>query len=168
MVVRVIAIWYQPALVTRRKDDIMTLTRKGQYWYGTSLEDLQASIVDYSKANQYEATAFASSQCTCGSRLFTLESDDVEGVARRTCCQCRSSAFMGDSGEFAAEAQLERHVCVCDAAAFELQVGVALYAGSSDIRWAYIGARCVACTLVGVFADWKCNGGDAAAFLANT
>jgi len=34
------------------------------------------------------------------------------------------------------------------------------------VRWYYIACHCVECNLVGVFADWKCEAGDAAAFLA--
>jgi hypothetical protein len=41
-----------------------------------------------------------------------------------------------------------------------------VYEGTHDVRWYYIACRCVECNLVGVFADWKCEAGDAAAFLA--
>jgi hypothetical protein len=34
------------------------------------------------------------------------------------------------------------------------------------VRWYYIACHCFECDLVGVFADWKCEAGDAAAFLA--
>jgi hypothetical protein len=44
--------------------------------------------------------------------------------------------------------------------------GVSVYEGTHDVRWYYIACRCVECNLVGVFADWKCEAGDAAAFLA--
>ena len=44
--------------------------------------------------------------------------------------------------------------------------GVSVYEGTHDVRWYYIACRCVECNLVGVFADWKCEAGDAATFLA--
>ena len=55
---------------------------------------------------------------------------------------------------------------MCDGQAFELLTGVALHADSHDVRWVYLGCRCVQCNLVGVFADWKAEAGDADAFLA--
>ena len=72
---------------------------------------------------------------------------------------------MGDSESFAADATLEAHECVCDGEAFELSSGVALYEGSNDVRSYYIGCRCSRCDLTGVFADWKCEAGDADEFL---
>lgn len=61
---------------------------------------------------------------------------------------------MGDSADYV-EAELGQHTCMCDGEALEIGVGVALYAGSQDVRWFYIGCRCPACGLVGVYADWK-------------
>lgn len=75
---------------------------------------------------------------------------------------------MGDSADHAADAQFDNHLCVCDAETFAITSGVALYAESNNVRWYYIGCRCRACSLIGVFADWKCEGGDADAFLAET
>ena len=42
-----------------------------------------------------------------------------------------------------------------DATAFEITVGVALYADSEDVRWLYIGCRCPECNLSGCYGDWK-------------
>lgn len=144
----------------------MTLQKKGKYWYGSTPQDIEAEVIAYSKANGYMAVKFSPSACACGSSLFKLESDEDEGVARRTCVRCGVIHFMGDSAEYASEAQVERHECICDAEALELLSGVALYADSSDVRWYYIGCRCANCHLVGVFADWKCEAGDADAFLS--
>lgn len=144
----------------------MTLQKKGKYWYGTTPEDIEADLIDYSKGNRQLAVKFAQSTCTCGASVFKLESDEDEGAARRICVRCGVEHFMGDSAEYAAEAELSRHPCICDEEDFELVSGVALYADSNDVRWYYIGCRCVHCNLVGVFADWKCEAGDADAFLA--
>jgi hypothetical protein len=144
----------------------MALSKRGDYWYGTTLEDLKAEVVRFSKGNKYEAVAFAPSQCGCGGKHFRLESDETEGVAQRTCSGCGETVLMGDSAEFVVDARLEKHFCICDSEVFELLSGVALYEGSNDVRWYYIGCRCSACSLVGVFAEWKCEGGDAAALLS--
>ena len=38
---------------------------------------------------------------------------------------------------------------------FEISTGAAFYTDSTDVRWFYIGCRCVACGLVGCYGDWK-------------
>ena len=144
----------------------MALKKKGRYWYGDGPEDTQAEIQRYSKANKYPATRFAASACICGHRVFGLESDEETGAARRTCTACGNVHLMGDAAEYADEAEFEGHECVCGEESFELLSGVALYAESNDVRWYYLGCRCTSCSLVGVFADWKCEGGDAGVFLA--
>jgi hypothetical protein len=75
---------------------------------------------------------------------------------------------MGDSAEYAEEADFDNHICVCDAENFELLSGVALYEGSTDVRWYYIGYKCTKCNLVGVFAEWKCEAGNVDEFLSKT
>ncbi|SEF32128.1 hypothetical protein ABL840_24745 [Variovorax sp. NFACC27] len=144
----------------------MALRKKGRYWYGDGPEDTQVEVQRYSKSNAYVATRFAASACTCGHRSFRLESDEEAGAARRTCTACGGVHLMGDSAEYADEAELEGHECVCGEETFELLSGVTLYTDSNDVRWYYLGCRCTSCSLVGVFADWKCEGGDADAFLA--
>jgi hypothetical protein len=49
---------------------------------------------------------------------------------------------------------------MCRKRIFELSVGVHRYREvddsiSDDVRWIYIGCRCVSCGLVGCYADWK-------------
>jgi hypothetical protein len=146
----------------------MALTKKGKYWYGTTPEDTKAEVLRFSNLNGYPADRFSESVCTCGSHCFKLESDEEAGAAKRTCAACGSTHFMGDSAEYASDANLENHECACGNEEFRLMSGVALYDESNDVRWFYIGCLCTKCNLVGVFADWKCEAGDAEAFLAET
>ena len=146
----------------------MATSQKAGYWYGTDDSDIQAEIVRYSEANKYPAVRFSQASCGCGGDAFELESDEEAGVARRTCAGCGEIKLMGDSASYIAEATPERHICICDHNVFGITSGVALYPDSNDVRWYYIGCRCRACQLVGVFADWKSESGDADAFLAET
>lgn len=146
----------------------MALERKGEYWYGTTPEDTAAEMRLYSAQNAYEVARISESVCTCQNRSFKLETDEEVGAARRICTACGAIHLMGDSAEYASEAEFEGHECVCDGEEFQLVSGVALYEGSNDVRWYYIGCQCTNCHLVGVFADWKCEAGDADAFLAQT
>ncbi|MCY1043699.1 hypothetical protein OV208_20435 [Corallococcus sp. bb12-1] len=146
----------------------MALKKKGRYWYGTGPQDVQAEMVRFSQLNGYPSTRFSASVCSCGNATFKLESDEDAGAARRSCAACGSVHLMGDSAQYADEAEFERHDCACSEQVFQLLSGVALYDGTNDVRWYYIGCLCVACQLVGVFADWKCEAGNADVFLAAT
>lgn len=146
----------------------MALSQQGEYWYGSDNADLQAEIVRYSRENGHEAVKFATAACACGSHTFHLESDENEGAACRICTACGDVVAMGDSAEFLEAADFEDHACLCDGEAFHIVSGVALYPESNHVRWYYIGCRCPACNLVGVFAEWKCEAGDADIFLART
>ena len=53
------------------------------------------------------------------------------------------------------DAELDECACPCGGEIFEITAGVALYADSEDVRWIYLGCRCVACKLAAVYADWK-------------
>ncbi|MFP2963988.1 hypothetical protein ACLEPN_41335 [Myxococcus sp. 1LA] len=146
----------------------MAPRKKGKHWYGTGLEDARLEMGRYSQLNRYPATRFHEAGCPCGAPTFTLEQDDDEGAARRTCTGCGAVQWMGDSAEYADTAELQRSECLCGAVAFQIVSGVALYEGTTDVRWLYIACFCPACELIGVYADWKCEGGDADAFLART
>ena len=93
--------------------------------------------------------------CRCGGHLFHLSIDETEGVAVRRCPQCGREHAIGDSGDYPADAQLEECGCLCGARDLEITVGVALYGGSEDVRWLYIGCRCPVCGLTGCYGDWK-------------
>ena len=62
---------------------------------------------------------------------------------------------MGDSEDYGEDTELEKCHCPCGAEQFEISAGVVLYAGSDDVKWFYLGCRCVACSLVACYGDWK-------------
>lgn len=131
-----------------------TLHKRGKYWYGDSHADLSQEIWRYSKRG-YPAEHFANAICTCGGKVFKVLLNEDEGVAVRECVHCGHVHPIGDSEEYLQDATLEECECVCKAEQFEVTVGVALYEDSEDVRWLYLGCRCVACSLVAVYGDWK-------------
>jgi hypothetical protein len=134
----------------------MALRKRGKWRYGDSQADIRAEIVRYSKENVYLAEHFADAVCVCGGRVFGLLVDDTAGVASRVCIACDAEAHpIGDSTEFMDEAEEEECACPCGQEAFEITVGVSLYADSEDVRWLYLGCRCPACGLTAVYGDWK-------------
>lgn len=133
----------------------MALRKKGKYNYGGSHLDIQDELRDYSNGNGYPATHFADASCSCGGKAFSVRLDDEEGAAVRVCKVCASEHAVADSAEYLAEATLEECGCPCGGVSFEMSIGVALYAESLDVRWLYLGLRCVRCGLVACYGDWK-------------
>jgi hypothetical protein len=127
-------------------------------------KDLRAELRRYSK-DSYVAEQFADALCSCGGHSFRLKLDDTEGAAIRTCVACSNEHPMGDSADYIADAELEECACPCGGEVFEITAGVALYKGSEDVRWLYIGCRCVECHLAAVYGDWKNEFGNFRMFL---
>lgn len=143
----------------------MPLEKRGKYWYGDTQADIPAEIARYS-GNNYPAEHFAGCVCRCGSRTFRLALDDTEGAAVHRCASCEFEHPIGDSEEYLPGANLGECECPCGSGLFEIAAGVALYEGSEDVRWLYVGCRCVACGLVACYGDWKNEHEDYRAFLA--
>jgi hypothetical protein len=114
---------------------------------------LQKSIIDYSKKNGYKATSFVEVKCVCGNKLMQLFSDDEQGAAQYICSKCKNKIDVHDSMQYAET--LEQNICNCEHGEFEIVEGLALYDGSNDPRWLYIGCSCPKCKLVGVYVDWQ-------------
>ena len=117
---------------------------------------LRAAIADYARHN-YPAEHFADAECHCGHRIFAVTADEDAGVAIRVCTSCGAEHLIGDSADFVEEAELDGYAeCLCgETHRFEVCVGVALYEDSEDVKWLYLGLRCTACGVAGVYADWK-------------
>lgn len=134
----------------------MALRKRGKWRYGDSQADIRTEIVRYSRENGSLAEHFADAACACGGKVFGLLLDDTAGVARRTCVACDAEAHpIGDSAEYMEDAKEQECACPCGGEAFEITVGVSLFANSEDVRWLYVGCRCAACTLTAVYGDWK-------------
>jgi hypothetical protein len=144
----------------------MTLQKRGNHWYGDDHADIRGEITRYADLNGYPADHFADAICTCGGRVFGLSLDDDAGAAVRRCAGCQADHPIGDSSAYLPEAQLAECACPCGQEAFEISAGVALYQGSQDVRWLYLGCRCATCGLTAVYGDWKNECEDYGALLA--
>lgn len=135
----------------------MALRKQNGFWYGESDDDLKNEISRYSKLNGYPSEHFAVAKCQeCSSNIFQLIMNDESGVAIRICKSCENEHGIGDSDDFIDEAEeLFQIECVCGNDSFHICCGVSLYENSEDVRWFYLGCRCVKCNLVGVYGDWK-------------
>jgi hypothetical protein len=133
----------------------MAITKRGEHYYGDTQADLRQEAARYAELNGYPAHQFADAVCVCGGRVFRLAVDDVEGAAVRTCTACAEAQPICDSAEYLQDASIEECACPCRGETFEITIAVSLYTGSDDVRWLYLGARCIACGLTAVYGDWK-------------
>lgn len=133
----------------------MTHQKRGEHWYGSNHTDIHGEIMRYAGLNGYPAEHFADAICQCGGRHFRLSLDDDAGAAVRRCADCNGNHPIGDSSDYLDEAKPEECSCLCGQDVFEISAGVALYAGGQDVRWLYLGCRCISCGLTAVYGDWK-------------
>ena len=133
----------------------MALRKKGEYRYGDSQSDIRDELTGYSRANGYPIEHFADAVCVCGGKTFALRLDDDGGVAIRVCAGCGNEHPIGDSEDYQEDAELEECQCPCGEEKFEITAGVALYRKSEDVKWFYLGCRCLKCELVACYGDWK-------------
>lgn len=117
---------------------------------------LHDKMGDYSQGS-YPIEHMADSVCVaCAGRIFSVLFDETQGISLRLCKDCGDEHWMGDSAEYIDEVEeLDPAVCTCGHESFQVTVGVALYQGSKDVKWVYLGCACEACGLGGVYADWK-------------
>lgn len=133
----------------------MAVDRTGTWWKGSDAHDIDEYLAAFS-ADGYPVETVRHSLCSaCGGGEFRVRVDDDEGCVERTCNACGASTTMLDSAEYADDAELEPAACPCGAGVFNVAVGFATYADSDDVRWVYVGLRCIQDGLLGVYANWK-------------
>jgi len=132
----------------------MTIDTSGEWWVGSDPGDLAEYLGAYA-SDDAPVTAFRLSQCDCSSITFSLDADDDEGCAKRTCCQCAREYLICDSAEYWQDASPVHWQCInCHSEKTNVGVGFSLYE-DGDVRWLYIGVRCANCGVLGCFAGWK-------------
>ena len=116
-------------------------------------EKLGAFIVDYA-AGGHPVQRLVEAVCSCQGRTFTVEVDDSEGFAARTCLMCAVRTLMLDSADVEEDAEPEECECPCGHGLFAVTVGFSMRPDNS-VKWVSLGLQCVACERSGVYADWK-------------
>lgn len=133
----------------------LPIDTSGKWWKGTTPEDIGEYLQALS-ASSYATSGFRLAHCPCGGNSFKLEVERDEGVAKRTCVACGTEHFVCDGAEnFGPGMKLKRFKCVCKATEANVGVGFALYEGSAELRWLWVGHRCVSCGVLGSMVDWK-------------
>lgn len=132
----------------------MAIDTSGRWWTGDAPVDLDAYLSSYT-AKGYPVTEVVHARCECGGDEFRVRVDDESGCAERRCVGCGRVVLMLDSAETVEEAELGDAACPCGNATFQVAVGFAMYAGEQDVRWVYVGLRCLRDGVLGCYTDWK-------------
>jgi hypothetical protein len=128
---------------------------------GRTFDDL-AAFLKHPEPDGYPVQKVRECVCrSCGGRSFEVAVSEPGDGARRTCLACRSTEFIGDSEEYwDDEAQVEYFCgCPCGSEEFAGAVGFSIREDGDDVRWLFVGLRCLACGSLGLYADWKINYG---------
>jgi hypothetical protein len=134
----------------------MSIDTSGKWWRGSTPEDIGEYLRALS-AQGYPINEFRLSTCLCGEQKFTLEVEQDEGIAKRTCTKCHAAHFICDSAEHYQRGQrLRKYKCVtCKSKVANVGVGYALYEEGTAVHWLYLGNRCADCGVLGSMVDWK-------------
>jgi hypothetical protein len=116
---------------------------------------LHTFVAEFGDGESNPASLVVQSTCAkCAAQVFWMQCSEEDGVALRTCTSCRDVAYIGDSEEHWSEADTGDAQCVCGKKMFEIAVGYCR--GETDeVNWIIVGARCVTCSTIGVYADWS-------------
>lgn len=133
----------------------MAVNKSGEWWTGDEPDDISEYLRAYS-SDGYPVQRVVHARCeTCDGQTFAVRVDDEEGCAERTCASCAATTtLMLDSADFVEDADLEDAACPCGGEVFNVAVGFALRV-DDEVRWVYIGLRCVADGILGCNAEWK-------------
>jgi hypothetical protein len=148
----------------------MALRRDGQYWFGTSVEDVWDYFVMIKRDSPEPPKHWQQAVCPCGNATFLVEGDEEEGQHQRCCVACDAQTVF-----FAKEwskpkkwrNDLPEYECLCGAGEFEVVGVTAPFMGDDhSAKWFYLGLRCIECGCLGCYADWIPRYNDALAYLA--
>jgi hypothetical protein len=148
----------------------VALKRKGNYWYGTSADDVWDYFVWWTRNSPEPVKHWQPAVCPCGGGVFTVTGGVDEGQYQRTCIGCETEVVL-----FAREWSRRKKPrpglpdlgCICGDFEFEVVGVTAPFQGDEvSAKWFYLGMRCVSCGCLGCYADWIPRHTDARAFLA--
>ena len=141
----------------------MTIDKSGEYWVGSDINDMKEYLVAFAEEDGTRIGEFRLAKCDCGNDTFLLEADRDQGMARRTCAKCKKQHFLCDSAEYWDESEPEEWSCDCPSSQTNVGIGFVFREHSTgqplDVKWIYVGCRCVKCGTLGMFVDWKIDYG---------
>jgi len=131
--------------------------KTGEYLRGDRAGDIVWYLKEYTDGDVDDTVL---TECkSCGRDAFSINVDDVEGAIEVECSSCNARRRLLDGEERWGDCEPVKVECPeCGSTAFNVGVGFA-HRQDGDVKWVYIGARCLHCGLLGCPADWEINDG---------
>ena len=133
------------------------IDKSKDFWHGDCANDINEYLTDYTK-NEVGKTVIVKCN-SCELQEFAIKIDDFEGAIEVTCIGCSEKRLLLDSEDAWEDCEPEEVSCpVCEKDTHNVGVGF-VYRKSGEVKWVYIGHRCVNCGVLGSSCDWKINYG---------
>ena len=145
----------------------MTIDKSGKWWKGSSPEDLNDYLKEFS-GDSYPIDRFALLHCQCDSTMFAIEIDEDEECGKGICSTCGESNFIADSQENWGTVAPRKYECIeCHSKEANIGLGFALTEDHEAVKWIFLGCRCAKCGVLGCMIDWKISYEPSLHFIPN-
>ena len=124
-----------------------------EYAAGTEASDIDEWLRAYTEEETLDVKPILCSKC--GWDELRMVGDQEEGAVQVVCMRCEAKKLLLDSAEYWKEVSHRTIKCPdCKSKGCNVRVGFARRE-NGQVRWVYIGNRCVQCCLLGSAFDWK-------------
>lgn len=128
----------------------------GNVPHGSAFDELAGHLRDEHQAGDVRECVCRS----CGGLTFEVAVMEVEGGARRTCLGCGAEEYVADSADYWDDDAEVDYYCACPCGHEEFTAAVGYLIGDDgEVRWIFVGLRCLACASLNVYEDWKISYG---------
>ena len=128
------------------------IDRTPEYWTGDSPDDIDEWLGEYTELTDLKVKPV---HCrSCGGNAFKLRVDQDEGAIQVICGSCGKKKILLDGEDVWKECRLRAIKCPsCKEALHNVRIGFQ-YRNNGEVKWVYVGNRCVSCGLLGSVVDW--------------
>lgn len=126
----------------------------GEYWKGDDKSDIIKYLEAYSEGKITDTKEILCPEC--GGTEFLILLDEDEGALQVECINCHTKRLLLDSKDYWQECDPEISECICNNQVLNLTIGF-VRRKNRNIKWIYLGVRCIKCGTLGSLADWKIN-----------
>lgn len=133
------------------------IDRTKKYWTGDNAEDINEWLGEYTEIDNLDCKPVVCHNCN--GDVFELNVDQDEEAIEVKCVNCGVQKILLDGEEIWEDCEPEVGVCsICKGKSYNVRVGFDRRE-NGDVKWVYIGNRCVNCGTLGSYVDWKINYG---------
>ena len=133
------------------------IDRTPKFWTGDSPDDIDEWLGEYTELADLNVKPVLCR--ACGADVFKIRVDQNEGAIQVICHSCGTKKILMDGEEIWKECRPRARKCpICKESLYNVRVGFQ-YRDNGDVKWVYIGNRCVSCGTLGSYVDWSVDYG---------